>query len=93
LDNTYKDATVKFLPRLAEQLVLFVTSSQGGDQVRALLKDRIGAEYILVRENRTDDRDDTAKNRPSDEIVIDGRAYRRAYYNRPHDMTRIEKIS
>lgn len=93
LDNTYKKATVEFLPKLAEQMVLFVTSSQGGDLVRDLLKDRIGAEYILVRENRTDLHEETSKNRPSDEITIDGRAYRRAYYNRPHDMTRIEKIS
>jgi DNA sulfur modification protein DndD len=94
LDNTYRSATVSFLPNLAEQLVLFVTSSQGGDEVRELLKDKIGAEYILIRENRSLPlgTEDQKLDRPKDEIVIDGENYIRAFYNCEKDLTRIERI-
>lgn len=93
LDITYREATVKFLPQLAEQLVLFVTSSQGGDIVRELLREKIGAEYILIRENKKSEREVDQKQRPADMITIDGKTYRRAFYNQERDRTRVERIS
>lgn len=51
LDDAYRQATAKFIPEMAPQVVLLVSSSQGKSEVIDALGDRVGSEYVLVAHN------------------------------------------
>ncbi|NMC85962.1 MAG: AAA family ATPase [Anaerolineaceae bacterium] len=48
LSSKHRNSITEYLPRLADQLILFVTDEELRDQARENLTPRIGAEYYLV---------------------------------------------
>jgi DNA sulfur modification protein DndD len=54
LDEDYRRTTASFIPKMAGQVVLMVSKSQGSGPVLEALRDRIGEEVVLVRHNRAD---------------------------------------
>jgi DNA sulfur modification protein DndD len=87
LDDRYRVDTAAFVPRMAPQVVLLVSSSQGKQEVIEALGDRIGAEYTLIAENRGQKGD-----KKQDFITVQGRRIATTLFNCTHDMTRIEQI-
>jgi DNA sulfur modification protein DndD len=87
LDNTYRSDTARFIPEMAQQVALFVSSSQGSADVLDVLKDRIGKQYVLISEN-SGPRD----GRHEERIVLGGKVYETSLFNLPKNMTRIEAV-
>tara|TARA_R110002072_G_scaffold301164_3_gene480308 strand:+ start:92540 stop:94246 length:1707 start_codon:yes stop_codon:yes gene_type:complete len=54
LDNAYRNVVVGSLPAHAEQVMFFVSSSQWGEDMDSAIRDRIGAEYCLILEQKED---------------------------------------
>ena len=52
LDEAYRTTTAQFIPKMARQLVLLLSRSQGSPQVLEALQDHVGAEFLLVRHNK-----------------------------------------
>lgn len=52
LDTTYQESTATWIPQLAEQVVLLVSSSQGNEKVLNALNEFVGEEYLLISENK-----------------------------------------
>lgn len=48
LDMRYRESTARFLPAMAEQVILLLSSSQGDPEVLRALEPHVGAEYVLV---------------------------------------------
>lgn len=87
LDALYRGATAKFVPSMAGQVILLVSSSQGDSLVMDALGPHIGAQYVLISENRGDRGD-----KPVDAIVLRGREYSASIFNQPRTYTRVEKV-
>ncbi|WP_430425106.1 AAA family ATPase [Phenylobacterium sp.] len=87
LDAKYREATASFVPAMASQVVLLVSSSQGDDTVMRALEPYIGAEYLLVSENKGD-----RGEKPDDRIVLRNREHFASVYNQPRTLTRIERV-
>nr|WP_319390619.1 AAA family ATPase [uncultured Cohaesibacter sp.] len=87
LDVAYRESTAKFLPALAEQVVLLVSQSQGDEKVIKALGDKIGAEYVLVSENKS-----SRGDKPSDILDLYGKEYQCSLYDCDRDMTRIQEV-
>jgi DNA sulfur modification protein DndD len=87
LDNTYREATAKFVPTMAPQVVLLVSSSQGKDQVHSALQNRIGREYVLIARNTQD------RGGKSDDILtIGGKQMATTLFNQERNMTEIREV-
>ena len=54
LDEDYRRTTASFIPEMAGQVILMVSKSQGSGPVIEALRQRIGEEVVLVRQNRAD---------------------------------------
>ena len=52
LDEAYRTTTAQFIPKMARQLVLLLSRSQGSPEVLEALQDHVGAEFLLVRHNK-----------------------------------------
>lgn len=52
LDTSYRNVVVSSLPEHAEQVVFLVSSSQWGEDMDMAIRDRIGAEYCLILEQK-----------------------------------------
>lgn len=87
LDPTYRKSTAEFLPKLSDQVLLLVSKTQGDDDVITALGDRIGAEYVLISENK-----DEQGNKPSDIISIKGKSIQCSIYGADKNRTIIEKV-
>lgn len=87
LDRTYREATAKFVPKMASQVILLVSSSQGDDTVLKALEPHIGAEYVLISENRGPRGD-----RPMDKTHVRNKEYQLSLYDQPKTLTRIERV-
>jgi len=87
LDARYRVDTARFLPTLAEQLILLVSSSQGDNDVLAALDQYIGAEYVLISENRG-----PQGQKNNDPITVRGQQFDTSLFNCPRNMTRAERI-
>lgn len=88
LDNKYRLDTARFVPEMASQIVLFVSSSQGDDTVLSALKSHVGREYILISENVGPQGD-----RSTDTIVFNGKAVQTSIFNCAKNLTRIEVLN
>ena len=88
LDDSYRGATAKFVPEMAPQVVLLVSSSQGKSEVLASMEGTVGKEYVLIAEN-TGARGD----KPQDFVTINGRRMATTLFNRERDLTQIEEVS
>lgn len=72
---------------MAGQVVLLLSSAHTGDGVLEALRPRIGAEYVLISENRSE-----RGGRGDDAIVLGGRRYERSLYGQEINRTRIERV-
>jgi len=82
LDETYKAATARFLPETSKQLILLLSSSHWKGTVDKQIRDRIGAEYLLVSEKRVDRGD-----KPEDRLLVRGQEYLQSIYGADRDST------
>jgi DNA sulfur modification protein DndD len=87
LDARYRVDTARFLPTLADQVILLVSSSQGDREVLAALNPFIGAEYVLISENRGEQ-----AQKSNDPINVRGRQVLTSLFNCPRNLTRAERI-
>lgn len=68
LDDSYRNVVVSSLPKHAEQVMFFVSSSQWREEMNSVVKARIGAEYCLILEEAGDQGD-----KPLDIFNINGK--------------------
>ncbi|MPN11402.1 hypothetical protein SDC9_158703 [bioreactor metagenome] len=87
LDETYRKATVNFLPENSEQLVLLLSSSHWRGTVGEDIKNKVGKEYILLSHKKN-----TRGNKPLDEIIIDGVKVNQSIYNSSFEGTSIFEV-
>lgn len=88
LDVHYKASTAAFVPEMAGQVLLLLSSSHASPEVLAALRPRIGAEYVLISDNRG-----VRGGRSDDAIDIGGRAIIRSRYNQDRSQTVIERVA
>jgi len=88
LDDSYRGATAQFVPEMAPQVVLLVSSSQGKAEVISAIQTYVGSEYVLIAEN-TGPRGD----KPQDLLTIGGKRMATTLFNCDRDQTRIKEVS
>tara|TARA_R110001592_G_scaffold197769_4_gene445792 strand:+ start:847 stop:2880 length:2034 start_codon:yes stop_codon:yes gene_type:complete len=88
LDPIYRKGVAEFLPNLASQVILLVSTSQASAEVMSTLKEKIGMEYILTRNNRSD-----GSNKQSETINIRGKTYDLTLYNSEIEGTLIAEVA
>jgi DNA sulfur modification protein DndD len=76
LDPLYRRGVAEFLPSLASQVILLVSTSQASDAVMATLACKVGEEYILTRHNRSD-----GAQKQEEVVEIRGSTYELTRYN------------
>ncbi|HHE0527708.1 TPA: AAA family ATPase [Vibrio parahaemolyticus] len=87
LDETYREATAKFLPENSEQLVLLLSSSHWRGTVGKTIEDKVGSEYILVSHKKYH-----RNGKPLDEIYINNNKYNQSEYNSSFNGSTIVKV-
>lgn len=87
LDETYRTTTAEFIPKMARQVVLLVSRSQGSEEVITALSEHLGAEYLLVRHN-TEPRGSRTQERRS----VSGKEFATVVFESEYDGTEIVEI-
>ena len=87
LDKSYRSATAAFLPEMASQILLLLSSGHTEGGVLEALGPRIGRQYILVSENRGD-----REGRTGDEIIVGGVSYSRSLFNQERNQVRLVEV-
>ena len=87
LDPIYKKATASFVPDMASQVVLLVSSSQGSADVLEEIAEYIGKEYVLVSENRGGQGE-----RKLAKTEVGGASIAVTRYDMDRNQTRIEEV-
>lgn len=88
LDPLYRRGVAEFLPDLASQVILLVSTSQASDVVMATLADKVEQQYLLTRHNRGD-----GTGKQPEVISIGGTSYDLTTYNSEIDGTRITEVA
>ncbi len=88
LDPLYRGSVAEFLPDLASQVILLVSTSQASEAVMSSLGEKIGSEYILTRNNRSDGRD-----KKPETITIRGKEYDLTRYDSEIEGTCIVEVT
>ncbi len=88
LDEGYKQTTGEYLPKMASQVVVLVSSSQAQGSAVAALKDRVGKEYVLIRTNRS-----SGAGKAGETRQLGGRDYAVALFDQPADGTTITEVA
>lgn len=88
LDEDYRKTTSEFIPEMAEQVVLLVSKSQSSGGVLDALRNRIGAEYVMVRHNR-----DAQEHRTREMREFSGKGYETAVFDADHDGSSFVKVA
>ncbi|WP_038039918.1 MULTISPECIES: AAA family ATPase [unclassified Thioalkalivibrio] len=87
LDDTYRAATAEFLPQTAKQLVLLLSSSHWKGTVDDAIREKVGAEYVLVSHKRVEQGD-----KPKDLLHIHGHEYAQSIYGAERDCTEVTEV-
>lgn len=87
LDTVYRRGVAAFLPELASQVILFVSTSQASEEVMQMLGPRIEHEYVLTRHNQSD-----GAEKQEETIEINGKTYDLTVYNSEIDGTKITEV-
>lgn len=87
LDNRYRSSTAEFVPSMAPQVVLLVSSSQGKEEVYDALRSRIGKEYVLIAHNREE-----RGNKDDDVLKIGGVDIPTTLFGQQRSMTEIREV-
>lgn len=87
LDVQYQQETAGCLPTFAEQVVLFLSSTQGNEKVLKILEPHIGSEYVLVSHSK----EDQGKKKAT---VVErrGERYITKRFSSTHDKTEVLEI-
>lgn len=88
LDTSYQESTASWIPQLSQQVVLLVSSSQGNPKVLSALERFVGAEYLLISENR-----EQRNDRVPTTLVLHGKKHTTSLYSQPRTMSKIERVS
>jgi DNA sulfur modification protein DndD len=88
LDPLYRRGVAEFLPNLASQVILLVSTSQASETVMTTLADKVGQEYVLTRYNRID-----GEGKQSETIDVGGKSYDLTVYNSEFEGTRVTEVS
>ena len=88
LDETYRATTAEFIPKMANQVVLLVSKSQGSEDVINVLSDHLGAEYLLVRHNK-----DPRGDRKQENRYLHGKEFESTVFNSEFDGTKIVEVT
>lgn len=87
LDKVYQTEMATFLPKLAPQLVLFLSSTQGNEKVLEALEPYIGAEYVLLSHSEGDQ----GKKKVT-ELIRGGRSIQTKLFSQNTEMTEIVRL-
>lgn len=87
LDPLYRRGVAEFLPNLASQVILLVSTSQASEAVMSTLNGKIGQEYVLTRHNRSD-----GAGKQPEHIEIGGKTYDLTTYDSEIEGTRITEV-
>lgn len=87
LDPLYRRGVAEFLPNLASQVILLVSTSQASESVINTLAHKVGEEYILTRHNVSD-----GTNKQEEVVEISGKTYDLTRYNSEFDGTSIDWV-
>jgi DNA sulfur modification protein DndD len=88
LDTKYREDTASFVPAMASQVVLLVSSSQGDENVLKALRPHVGREYVLISENSG-----PRGEKSTDPIVLNGKKIQTSLFNCKKNLTRIQEVS
>lgn len=88
LDDKYRHATAAFVPSMAPQVVLLLSSSQGKEEVYSALEPRIGAEYVLVARNA----ESRGDKKQEEFIQIRGKTVPSTVFGCERTMTEVKKV-
>ena len=88
LDETYRTTTAQFIPKMARQVVLLLSRSQGSPEVLEALQDHVGAEFLLVRHNR-----EPIGDRKQESRYLKGEEFRTAIFDSAFDGTEVKAIA
>ena len=88
LDPSYRRSTSEFLPKLAGQVILLLSKTQGDSEVLEVLGDYIDREYVLVSEVKSE-----KGEKPVDVITLGGKEIKASVYGADKNQTRIVSIS
>lgn len=84
LDPDYRQTTAEYIPQMAHQVVLLLSKSQGSPEVLDSLRDRIGAEFLLVRHNK-----EPMDHRRPETRILKGKEHRTAVFESEFDGTEV----
>lgn len=88
LDESYKKTTGEYLPKMASQVVVLVSSSQAQGNAVAALRERVGKEYVLIRTNRG-----SGEGKASEMRQINGKDYAVSLFDQEVDGTNILEVA
>ena len=88
LDDRYRKAVTNFLPEMAPQVVLLLSSSQGTEEVLAELEGKIGSQYILSRFEKA-----ASNGREVETLEVNGRVFNLTQYDQEFTGTQIQEVN
>ena len=87
LDPTYRRGVANFLPKMASQIVLLVSTSQASAEVLNEIGDKIGNQYVLTSYSTADIGDRTEET-----VLINGKTVDLTKYNQEFTGTRLQEV-
>lgn len=88
LDEAYRNTTAQFIPKMARQVVLLLSRSQGSQEVLEALQDHVGAEFLLVRHNK-----EPIGERKQESRYFKGDEFKTAIFDSAFDGTEVVEIA
>lgn len=88
LDDRYRKAVTNFLPEMAPQVVLLLSSSQGTEEVLSELEGKIGSQYILSRFEKA-----ASNGREVETLEVNGRVFNLTQYDQEFTGTQIQEVN
>lgn len=88
LDPIYRKGVANFLPKLASQVVLLISTSQASKEVLDELDEKIGSQYVLTRYNQS-----TQGTKEDETITINGKTLDLTKYDQEFTGTKIQEVN
>lgn len=88
LDEAYRTTTAQFIPKMARQVVLLLSRSQGSQEVLEALQDQVGTEFLLVRHNK-----EPIGERKQESRYFKGDEFKTAVFESAFDGTKVVEIA
>lgn len=88
LDKIFQKKVCEILPTLSNQLIILFSDSQGNKDVRDQLEPKVGKQYIIESHVKTDQKSGLSDQ----EITLNGKSYKRAFYNSKIEKSQILEV-